>query len=141
MRHHAIDQLRTHAHVQEAAPLASREERLRRWADLLRKVGARPLRPLMWVEFYSGVQRSRLRRDDSPISVAYADPVMRAAGLQGDTLGDAQLFFGLSDDEAHELLCDCHYRGAMTGRTAGHRIRALARSDFVGRVVSWLRGG
>ena len=138
MRHHAIDQLRTKAYVHEAAPLTTRDERLRRWAELLRKVGSRPLKPLMWVEFYSGGQRSRLRRDDSPISVAFADPLMRAAGLPGDTLGDAQLFFGLSDEQAHELLCDCHYRGSMTGRSVGHRVRALT-GGLGGGFLNWLR--
>ena len=33
---------------------------------------------------------------NSPISVAFADPELRAAGLKGDTIGDAVEFFGLS---------------------------------------------
>lgn len=138
MRHQAIDQLRSQALIEEAAPLATREARLRRWADLLRDRG--PLKPLMWVEFYGEQERKLLRRDDSPISVAFADPMLRAAGLRGDTLGDAQTFFGLSDRQAHELLCDCHYTGAMTGRTVSTRIRGVARPGMLGAVMRVLRG-
>lgn len=141
MRHHAIDQLRNHAQVAEAAaPLATRRARLLRWAELMQDMGLRPLRPLMWVEFYSEGERRRLRRDDSPIAIAFADPALRAAGLTGDTLGEAQVFFGLSDRQAHELLCDCHYGGTMNGRNTAGRIKALASPGPIGWFMQVLRG-
>jgi hypothetical protein len=135
MQYQRLDQVRAHAAVAEARPPMTREQRLRRWADVLRRTGSRPLEALRWVEFYAESERRRLRRDGSPIALAFADPVLRAEGLTGDTLGDAQLFFGLSDDEAHELLCDCNYQGTLTGRTASRRLQALARSGFIGRLM------
>jgi hypothetical protein len=134
MEYQRLDQLRGHAVVAEARPPMTREQRLRRWADLLTRVGPRPLEALRWVEFYAEPERRKLRRDGSPIALAYGDPVLRAAGLAGDTLGDAQIFFGLSDDEAHQLLCDCHYQGAMTGRNAARRLRGMARMSLIGRI-------
>jgi hypothetical protein len=132
MQYQRLDQVRAHAEVAEARPPTTRKQRLRRWAELLTRVGSRPLEPLRWVEFYAEPERRRLRREGSPIALAFADPVLRAGGLAGDTLGDAQAFFGLSDDEAHQLLCDCHYQGTLTGRTAARRVRALARPGVFG---------
>jgi hypothetical protein len=134
MEYQRLDQVRAHAVVAEARPPMTREQRLRRWADLLKRVGPRPLEALRWVEFYAEPERRRLRRDGSPIALAFSDPVLRADGLGGDTLGDAQAFFDLSDEEAHQLLCDCHYQGALTGRTAARRVRALARSGMFSRI-------
>jgi hypothetical protein len=140
MEYQRLDQVRAHAAVAEARPPMTREQRLRRWADLLGQMGSRPLEALRWVEFYAGPERRRLRSDGSPIALAFADPVLRAEGLAGDTLGDAQTFFGLSDDEAHTLLCDCHYQGALTGRTAARRVRGLARTGVFGHIVQFLLG-
>ena len=42
---------------------------------------------------------------------------------------------GLSDEDAHRLLCDCHYNGTLTGRSAGRRIRALSRPGLWGRLA------
>jgi len=109
------------------APILSRRERLERWATLLERDPERRLRALVRVEFVSEPDRAGMRNDDSPISVAFADPVLRAAGLGGDTFGDAQDFFELSWEDAHELLCDCHYCGDMDGETVARRVRAAAR--------------
>ena len=133
MQYQRLDQVRAHAAVAEARPPMTREQRLRRWADVLKRTGSRPLEALRWVEFYAEPERRRLRRDGSPIALAFADPTLRADGLAGDTLGDAQLYFGLSADAAHQLLCDCHYQGALTGRSAARRVRSLARTSYFGR--------
>jgi hypothetical protein len=135
MRYQRLEQVRAHAAVAEARPPMTRDQRLRRWADILKRAGSRPLEALRWVEFYAEPERRRLRRDGSPIALAFADPVLRAEGLAGDTLGDAQLFFGLSDDDAHRLLCDCHYQGALTGRTAARRVLALSNAGFFVQLV------
>jgi hypothetical protein len=123
---HEIDALAEIAQVQ-GAPL-SRRERLQRWADLLSRNPHRQLNALSRVEFYAERERALLRGENTPISVAVADPVLSEAGLQGDTLGDAQAFFELSDAEAHYLLCDCHFVGQMDGEGVAHRIRTLAAS-------------
>jgi hypothetical protein len=134
MRYQRLEQVRVHSAVTEVRPPMTRQQRLRRWADVLRREGGRPLEALRWVEFYAEPERRQLRREDSPIALAFADPILRAEGLTGDTLGDAQRFFELSDDEAHRLLCDCHFQGRMTGRSAGRRIRALAHPGLLGRL-------
>lgn len=134
MRYERLEQVRAYADITEVRPPMTRQQRLKRWADVLKREGARPLEALRWVEFYAEPERRQLRRDRSPIAFAFADPTLRAEGLTGDTLGEAQLFFGLSDDEAHRLLCDCHFQGRMTGRSAARRIRALAEPGFFSRL-------
>jgi hypothetical protein len=134
MQYQRLDHLRVCAAVTETSTTLTRRQRLRRWADVVAREGSRPLAPLRWVEFYAADERCRLRRDDSPLALAYADPTLRAAGLAGDTLGEAQRFFELSDDQAHRLLCDCHFVGTMSGSTAAYRIRALAWPGFLGVV-------
>jgi hypothetical protein len=123
---HEIDALADVAQVE--APTLSRRERLQRWADLLSRNPDRRLKALSRVEFYAPRERALLRSENSPISVAAADPILREAGLQGDTLGDAQAFFELCDAEAHYMLCDCHFMGQMDGKGVAHRIRAVAES-------------
>lgn len=135
MQYQRLDQVRAHAAITEVRPPMTRRQRLRRWAEVLKHEGARPLEALRWVEFYAEPERRQLRRDRSPIAFALSDPVLRAEGLVGDTLGDAQLFFGLSDDEAHKLLCDCHFQGRLTGRSAARRIRSLAHPGLIGRIT------
>jgi hypothetical protein len=43
--------------------------------------------------------RDALRATDSPISVAFADPILRAAGLKDDTYGEAERFFEITDGD------------------------------------------
>lgn len=109
------------------APVLSRRQRLERWAELLERDPHRRLRALMRVEFVPEWDRAGIRADDTPISVAFADPLLRAAGLAGDTFGDARKFFELSSEDAHALLCDCHYYGRMDGETVARRIRWVTR--------------
>jgi hypothetical protein len=115
------------------APVLSKRERLERWAELLERDPHRRLKALARVEFVPGRDRDGMRDDDTPISVAFADPVFRAAGLEGDTFGDARKFFELSWENAHELLCDCHYYGRMDGETVAGRVRSLARPTLTQR--------
>ena len=124
---HDIDDLANITKVE--VPTLSRRDRLRRWADLLSRDPHRPLKALSRVEFYAEHERALLRGENTPISVAAADPVLKEAGLQGDTLGDAQRFFALSAAEAHYLLCDCHIVGRMDGEGVARRIRAVAASN------------
>ncbi|MBI5163989.1 MAG: hypothetical protein HY985_08810 [Magnetospirillum sp.] len=107
-------------------PLA-RSERLNRWADLLDAQAGRPLRALEDVEYVSPSVRRDLRKDESPLALAFADPVLRADGLASDRLGDAMDYFGLTDRQAHWLLCDCHYGGRMTATDVASRVRDEAR--------------
>jgi hypothetical protein len=133
---HEIDALADIAQVEGAT--LSRRERLQRWADLLGRNPRRELRALSRVEFYAERERALLRGENTPISVALADPVLREAGLQGDTLGDAQAFFELSAAEAHYLLCDCHFPGQMDAEGVAHRIRAVAASKSAASCRHWI---
>jgi hypothetical protein len=67
-----------------------------------------------------------MRADGSPLTVAYNDPVLRAAGLNSDTLGDAMRFFELSEHQAHRVLCYCMHGRMIEGRTAAATIRAIS---------------
>lgn len=134
MRHQPIEQILATATLLERPATLSRRERLTRWAELLKRKGPRLLQPLKYVEFYAPPERARLRADQSPIEIAFADPVLRDAGLAGDTFGHAQTFFGLPDREAHFLLCDCHWRGRMTGDAAAKRVRAVANPNLLNRL-------
>jgi hypothetical protein len=141
MKRQSIDQLQGLAKVTPVhGPALSRRARLRRWAELLEKAPQAQLRPLSWVEFYAERERAQLRGDNTPIAVAFADPVLRDAGLRGDTLGHAQDFFGLSSAETHYLLCDCHYHGRMDGRGVGKRIRGIADPNPIHRLWTKLCG-
>ena len=91
------------------------------------------------VEFYAESQRARLRGDETPIAYAFADPVLRHEGLNGDTLGDAEAFFGLNRHDTHRLLCDCRYHGRMDSRSVARRLRALADPNPLRRLLDLFR--
>src|SRR3954467_678660 len=132
MLYRSLDRIATEADVlaapdPPASPGRSRRERLERWAELLEREPERRLRALHGIEYGTPDERLAYRADGSPLAVAYADPVLRAAGLAGDTVGDAAEFFGLSQEQLHLLLCFCHHGEMLTASTAAARVRAIAR--------------
>src|SRR5690349_23996839 len=132
MLYRSLDRIATEADVLAApdlpaSPGLSRRERLERWAELLEREPERRLRALRGIEYGTLYERLTYRADGSPLSVAYADPVLRAAGLAGDTVGDAAEFFDLSHEQLHDLLCFCHHGGTVSASTAAAQVRALAR--------------
>jgi hypothetical protein len=126
MKHQSLADLEPIAEVVRFAPPMSRIERLERWAAVLEGHQGR-LRALQRVEFLPREERPTARADGSPVEVAYRDPILRAEGLAGDRFGDAMAFFELTENEAHFLLCDCHYGGTMTGMSVARRLRSYAR--------------
>lgn len=112
--------------VGPGAVTMSRVERLRTWADAL-DVHRGPLNALRQIEYLPSAERRAYRAPNTPMTVAFSQPELRAAGLAGDRLGDAMEFFGMSNEDAHRLLCDCHYQGTMTGAGLAERIRHYAR--------------
>jgi hypothetical protein len=127
-------QHRTLKAIQETArvtplqsPRSRRRARLEHWAKLLMQDPPQRLESLRRVEFLSADQRTYLRGDDTPLSIAFADPALRERGLDSDCLGEAISFFSLSPHEAHYLLCDCHYEGTMTAGRVAQRIDRVAR--------------
>ena len=131
MKQQSPEQLREIAAiVSEPAPILSRRRRLERWADVL-EAHAGPLQALYQIEYLTHEQRRAYRDGDStPMALAHRDPVLRGDGLAGDTLGDAMDYFGITDDDAHDLFCDCHYMGRMTGRTVATHLRRYAHGGF-----------
>lgn len=104
----------------------SKAARLRCWAAALDRQGDRQLNTLFQLEYLPTVRRAQLRADDSLLSVAFADPRLRAEGLAGDTMGDAVAFFGVSERELHDIVCFCHHGPTISARTAAAQIRNAA---------------
>lgn len=104
----------------------SQKERLKCWAAALEREGDRQLNTLFQIEYLPPSKRAKLRADDSLLSVAFADPRLRAEGLAGDTMGDAVAFFGVSERQLHDIVCFCHHGPAITARTAAAQIRCAA---------------
>ena len=80
-----------------------------------------------------------MRGDGSPISVAFDDPVLRAAGLENDSYGEAKRFFELSDNQLHRLVCRCHLGATLNAANAAHHIRAIPTDGHRG-LLARLRG-
>jgi hypothetical protein len=125
MEHRALDEIQRIAQVVPVRrDVMSRRDRLAHWATILEDAD-RPLKALMRVEFLPIDERPALRGDDTPLALAYADPLFREQGLASDRLGDIMSFFELSHRDAHYLLCDCHFHGTMTSRSVAARVRSL----------------
>jgi hypothetical protein len=124
MQYQSMEQIAANANILALA--LSRRARLERWADLLERQ-PELLRPIPGVEFGPRPERDARRADGSPLTVAFADPVLRSGGLQGDRIGDAAEFFGLSHRQLHLLVCSCHHGETVEPSTTAEYIRTLAR--------------
>lgn len=141
MEHKTFDDIRRLATISPVETrVMSRRDRLDRWARLLEQEPSRRLAPLRRIEFMPKHESAMLRCDNSPLSIAFADPVLRDEGLAGDRLGDIKAFFELSSRQAHYLLCDCYYHGAMTSGVVAHRIRSIADKLTMLELWNGLRG-
>ena len=79
----------------------TRDERRRRWIELLEANPNAKYRSLHEIELLSPSQRRDCRADNSPLSLAFADPVLRSAGLPSERVGHCTDFFELSDEQMH----------------------------------------
>lgn len=109
--------------------LMSQREKLERWATVLESCGAESLRPFHDLELIAARDQDGLRVANSPLAVAYRDPLLRDAGLGSDRFGDGIDFFGLSRRQAHRVMCGCGYLGTMRATEVARRIRKLARPE------------
>jgi hypothetical protein len=119
-------------------PPMTRVERLERWAKALERDPDRVLTSIEEIEWKSEAERRAMRSDNSALTAAFEDPMLRAEGLASDRLGDAMTFFRLSDPEAHFVLCSCVYGRSMQADVAARRVRTISRarvrrSDAVSR--------
>lgn len=138
MEYKNLDEIRGLAEVHgDLAPIRTltQRERLKRWAEVLQRQEGRQLRSLMGTEFVSREERARMRIDNSPLTVAYEDPILRTAGLPGDKFGDAVTFFGLGENDVHNLVCYCRHGRTMMAEAVARDVRTLATyravADFV----------
>ena len=126
MKHHEFNDLENLASINQTYPdhPMARRQRIERWADLLEADPHRLLSTLYDTERLPGDTRAALRHNNSAISVAFDDPVLRAAGLKNDTYGEAKRFFELSDSQLHRLVCYCHFGANVTAEKTAGVIRA-----------------
>jgi hypothetical protein len=127
MEYKTVEQLGTVAEIlkQPHAPAMSKGARLERWAQLLEEQPDRYLNTLHRTEYQSEGTRDAMRCANSPISVAFDDPVLRGEGLGDDSYGEAKRFFEISDRDLHEVLCYCHYGPTMLAGTAARSVRFI----------------
>ncbi|MEY9184745.1 hypothetical protein ABIG06_006293 [Bradyrhizobium sp. USDA 326] len=116
------------AELVSAVPVKmTREQKLMRWADLIRRHPG-PLALFHGIEYMNRRDLEAVTITSAhpfALSVAQADPVLQAEGLQSPTsLGDALRFFEISQHEAHAFSCDCG--GAISNTDQAQRIERLA---------------
>lgn len=134
MKHHTREQLQVFAQVEpDYRPRAlSRQERLARWAELLDQSHNRHLATLYETEHQPTALRNALRSDGSPISVAFDDPMLRAAGMKDDTYGEALRFFRLRHWQLHDVICYCHFGATVNAETAATLVRSIMSGERSG---------
>lgn len=137
MEHRKIVEIARAGRAVQAGPL-SRRDRLAHWAAALERLGRAPLNSLLRTEHIVRSELPRLRADDSPLSVAFDEPLLRVAGLADDSYGEAKRFFDLTDHELHWIICSCHLGEAVPAEAVAGRVRAimLRPAEPVGR---WLQ--
>ena len=94
MEHRTSTELKGFAEVIHPQKL-SKKELLERWALALKQRKGARLNTLRETEYKPVKERSALRQDNSPLTVAFEDPVLRSAGLTNDTFSEVASFFGL----------------------------------------------
>jgi hypothetical protein len=141
MEHHSLDVLRHRAEVKSVAAIFRRREKIERWAQVIEAAGLQRFRTFPQLEYASAAERSAVRRDGSPFALAYADPVLREAGLEGDHYGQAVSFFELSEREAHRLFCSCMHGDTVTSEGLTSELRRLAVQDRSGGLLSKIAAG
>jgi hypothetical protein len=125
MQYQSLEQIANEADICPT-PTLSRHDRLERWAETLARQPA-PLHAIPEVEYGPKRERNARRADHSPLTVAYDDPLLRASGLRGDTIGDAAEFFGLSHAQLHYLVCSCHHGLTMDPQATAAQVRGLTQ--------------
>jgi len=140
MEHRPLSELGYVADLKPSqVPVLSKRERLDRWAELLEREPDRVLRTLDEIEWKPKAVRHAMRADDSALTVAFDDPVLRTAGLVSDRFGDAVNFFQISEHDAHIVLCSCHGGEFMRAEEAARRVRGIRSPSLWSLYFGWLR--
>jgi hypothetical protein len=139
MEYKTIEDLRDVAEVRVAErALMTRREKLERWAELLERDPTRRLRSLGEIELKAPAERALMRSPDSPLTVAFEDPVLREQGLVSDRLGDGMAFFEITEDDAHQLMCSCMNGWSMTSSKVARGVRRLANPRTGLIAAAWM---
>jgi len=125
MEHRTSAELKGFAAVIRPQKL-SKKELLERWALALEKRKGARLRTLRETEHKPVKERSALQQENSPLTVAFEDPVLRSAGLTNDTFGEVARLFGLSHWQLHEVVCNCHFGETVAAEVLATRVRRLS---------------
>jgi hypothetical protein len=140
MKHVTVSQLESIASIVPKEdihrPPMTRAERLQRWAELLERQPERRLVTLSGTEHVAPDLRAMMRAKDSPISVAFEDPQLRAEGLSDDSYGEAKRFFELTDWQLHEIVCHCYHGARMPASAASRGIRRAIGGPWL---LAWFR--
>jgi hypothetical protein len=117
----------------------TRAQKRDRWAQILEAHRGR-VRAFDSIELVRPPRRGAMRADGSAVALAFADPVLRRAGLTGDSYADARGFFDLSHGDMHRLLCRCHIGASEPASATAARVRRLGESPLatVGRAWNGL---
>ena len=116
----------------------TRAERLLHWADALDRMGGARLHTFWRTEHAAPSLRASMRSDGSPLAVAFADPVLRIAGLKDDSYAEARRFFQLTDYELHWIVCYCHFGETVSAEAAARQVRAMAAAGPPISLGRWL---
>ena len=119
MEHRTSAQLRGIADVIFPQEL-SKKERLERWALALEKRKGTRLSTLRETEYTPVNERSALRQENSPLTVAFEDPVLRSAGLTSDRFDDVAHW------QRHEVVCGCHFGETVAAEAVAARLRHVS---------------
>ena len=141
MKYQTLDEVRQRAALarEPGAAVLSRKDRLERWASLLEAYQGKVL-PFFGIEHLPRRELAAMRADQTPLAVAFADPMLRADGLKGDNVGSVMEYFELSRGQIHRLFCDCHYRGTMTSASVAAELRSIAAGGPFRALVNWVLG-
>jgi hypothetical protein len=104
----------------------SKKELLERWALALEKRQDSHLCTLRETEHKPPKEQATLREENSPLTVAFEDPVLRSAGLASDQFGEVARFFELSPWQLHNVVCSCHFGETVAAEVVAARVRHLS---------------
>ncbi len=138
MEFKSLDDLRSIAEIKPAFAKLTRDQKINLWLSALDREPTRILQPLPEIEWIAPHQRAFLRADGSPLTIAFDDPALRAAGLMSDRLGDGLAFFEMTEAEAHDTLCSCRYGRTMTAMAAARRISNLRSGGVFSGLKHWV---
>jgi len=137
MKHQTLEELHGMAEVERSFPGMTRRQRLEHWAMLLERNSEQCLAAFPGTEYMTFDVRHKAQSLGSALSVAFADPILRAEGLKNDTYGEAKRFFELTDWQLHAIVCHCHVGGTMKAGWAAVQVRSAIGRE--GKLFSRLR--